>query len=116
MKKLIFVVTGVLLAVVVLSAGCTTKPAPKEPTQTAGILKDVNTPAEAGKDAVTVQTTVGPQTFPVTPSTQIFLEGQLCGLDDLNKVLADGNTTYTCTLLYDYEDNAVTLNVLKENK
>ena len=47
-----------------------------------GILKDINTPAEPGRDVVTVETPQGPRTFPVTPDTIITLKGQagaLCG-------------------------------------
>ena len=70
-----------------------------------GILKDINTPAEPGRDVVTVETPQGPRTFPVTPDTIITLKGQACALEDAGKALVAGNVTYVCTIIYDY-DNA----------
>ena len=104
MKKLIFVVTGVLLVMVVLSAGCATKPAPvapKAPETVTGILKDINTPDDPGKDVVVVQTPEGERTFPLTASTTYSLEGKTCLLPDVGKALDEGNVTYECTLVYD---------------
>jgi len=115
MKGLVFVVTGVLLAMVVLSVGCATKtpPAvPKAPTQNVtGILKDVNVPAEPGKDVITVETPLGLRTFAVTENTTFTLEGQACPIADVGAVLETGNATYQCILYYDDQLNAVTLNV-----
>ena len=117
MKRLIFVVTGVLLIMLVLSTGCATKTAtlapstPPPPKTVTGILKDVNTPAEPGKDVVTVQTPQGLQTYTITTNTTFTLEGQACPLTDIGNVLETGNTTYQCILYYDDQLNAVTLNV-----
>ena len=113
MKRLAFVVMGVLItmaALMALSAGCTSKAA--KPTQNAtGILKEVNTPAEPGKDVVTIQTPQGLQTFTLTADTTYSLKGQACALEDVGKVLGTANATYQCNLYYDDQLNAVNLTV-----
>ena len=118
MKSLVFVVIGVLLAMVVLSVGCATKtpPAvPKAPTQNVtGTLKDANTPAEAGQDVVTVETPQGLQTFPVTSNTTYTLEGKICTLEDINKAVEAANVSYNCTLVYDEELGAIGVYVTKK--
>lgn len=117
MKSPIFVVTGVLLAMVILSVSCAPKatPAPKAPTQNVtGTLMDVNTPPEAGKDVVTVQTPQGLQTFPVTSNTTYTLEGKICTLEDINKVVEAANASYNCTLVYDEELGAIGVYVTKK--
>jgi len=113
MKRLLFVVTLGFLAMAILSVGCVkTTPAPATPTQNVtGVLTDLNTPAEPGKDVVTVQTPQGPQTFPITANTNFALEGQVCTLDDVGKVLATANATYQCNLYYDEQLNVVNLTV-----
>ena len=114
MKRLIFVVTVGLLAMAILSTGCATKatPAPAATTQNiTGVLKDLNTPAEPGKDVVTIQTPQGLQTFPLTANTTYSLEGKTCLLNDVGKVLETGNATYQCNLYYDAQLNAVNLTV-----
>lgn len=115
MKRLVFVVTGVLLATVILFAGCAKKePVPAAPTQNVtGILKDVNTPAEPGKDVVVVQTPQGQQTLTITADTRITLDGDACPLEDIGKLVEAGNVTYNCTAIYDQYYNVVELAVLK---
>lgn len=106
MKRLVFVVTVVLLATAILSVGCSTKAAPKpaaKPPAT-GTLKDVNTPKEAGQDVITVQTPQGPTSVQVTPQTGFAFNGQFCTLDDLEAKLAAAaatNASYNCTIVYD---------------
>ena len=117
MKSLVFVVIGVLLAMVVLPVGCAKTPpvAPKAPTQNVtGTLKDVNTPADAGKDVVTVETPQGLQTFPVTSNTTYTLEGKICKLEDINKVVEAANVSYNCTIVYDDELGAIGVYVTKK--
>ena len=113
MKRLVFVVVGVLLAMVVLFTGCSSKAPPASapvapaapPTQeVTGILKDVNTPAETGKDVVTIQTPQGEKTLPIAADTTFKLEGKACTLDqiaalDLEKV------SYNCTTVYGIDQN-----------
>ena len=117
MKRLVFVVTGVLLATAILSVGCGAKttPAPAAPTQNVtGTLKDANTPAEAGQDVVTVETPQGLQTFPVTSNTTYTLEGKICTLEDINKAVEAANVSYNCTLVYDEELGAIGVYVTKK--
>ena len=117
MRRFVFLITGILLATVILSVGCGTKatPAPAAPTQNVtGVLKDVNTPAEAGKDVVTVETPQGLQTFPVTANTTYTLEGKTCTLEELNKVVEAANVSYNCTLVYDEELGAIGVYVTKK--
>lgn len=118
MKSLVFVVIGVLLAMVVLSVGCATKTPPTVPTaptqNVTGILKDVNVPAEPGKDVITIETPQGLQTFPVTSNTTYTLEGKICKLEDINKAVEAANVSYNCTLVYDEELGAIGAYVTKK--
>jgi hypothetical protein len=99
MKRLIFVVTMVLLAMVVLSTGCT-KATPKTTTSNVtGVLKDINTPADPGADAVTITTPQGDKTFPLANGTSYSLEGRSCILADVGKVVDEGNQTLECTVV-----------------
>ena len=125
MKRLIFVVTMVLLAMVVLSGGCATKetPAPAAPTQNVtGTLKDINTPDDPGKDVVTVQTPQGDKTFPVTANTAYSIEGKTCLLADVGKAVDEGNVTYECTIVltglteYADEQSVLAIYVTKQVK
>ena len=116
MKRLVFLITGILLATAILSVSCGTKttPAPAAPTQNVtGTLKDVNTPAEAGQDVVTVETPQGLQTLTITADTKITLDGDACPLEDIGKLVEAGNVTYNCTAIYDQYYNVVELAVLK---
>ena len=81
MKRVVFVVAGVLLVMVVLLAGCTkTTPAPA-PTQTVtGNLPGVNPPAQPGPDVVTIQTPQGPQSSRLRLIPHIILEARLVPL------------------------------------
>lgn len=103
MKRLVFVVTVVLLAMAILTAGCT-KATPKEekmPTQNVtGTLKDVNTPKEAGQDAITVQTPQGSTSINITPQTGLSFDGKACTVDELDAKIA-ANTSYNCTIVFD---------------
>ena len=105
MKRLVFVLTVVLLAMAILSVGCTKaapKPAAKPPVT--GALTGVNTPAEGGQNTVTVQTPQGPTAIHVTDQTGIAFNGQFCTLEDLEAKLAAAaaaNISYNCTIVYD---------------
>lgn len=105
MKRLVFVVTVVLMAMAILSVGCTkATPAPAAQTPATGALTGVNTPAEPGQDVVTVQTPQGPTAVHVEGDTVIAFNGQFCTLDDLEAKLAAAtaaNTSYNCTIVYD---------------
>ncbi len=112
MKRLIFTVAVVLLASMILSAGCAPKktPAPAAPTtqNVTGILKDINTPDEPGKDVVVVQTPQGEKIIPITANTTYSIEGKTCFLAEVGKAVDEGNVTYECTVvltgLGPYED------------
>lgn len=120
MRGVVFLITGILLATVILSVGCGTKPTPAPaaaPTQNVtGVLTDVNTPAEPGKDVVVVQTPQGQQTLTITADTRITLDGDACPLEDIGKLVEAGNVTYNCTAIYDQYYNVVELAVLKPVK
>lgn len=100
MKRL-FVVTGVLLAMVILCAGC----AAKEPSVVAaaqnvtGELKYLSVPLEGGNVTLTVETPQGVQTIPVADNTTFTIDGKACTIEDIGKALVTGNTTYNCTIV-----------------
>lgn len=101
MKRLIFVGTVVLLAMAILTAGCTkATPAPMPNETVTGTLTNVNTPADPGQDAITVQTPQGPTVINVTPQTGISFNGQACTVDELDAKIA-ANTSYNCTIVFD---------------
>ncbi len=115
MKRLVFVVTVALLATAILSVGCTkaTPPATKAPPENVtGVLKDVNTPAEPGKDTVTVQTPQGAQTLPITATTAFSVGGKACTLDELD-ALNTTNASYNCTVVLDVDGIVVGVDVTK---
>ncbi len=102
MKRLVFVATVVLLATTVLSVGCGTKtPAPAAPTtqNVTGVLKDLNTATDPGKDVVTITTPQGDKTFNLAADTTFSIEGRSCVLAELGKTVDEGNATYECTVV-----------------
>ena len=105
MKRLVFVLTVVLLAMAILSVGCTkATPAPAAKPPVTGGLTDVNTPAEGGQDTVTVTTPQGPTAVHVTDQTGFSFNGQFCTLDELEAKVAAAeaaNISYNCTIVYD---------------
>ncbi len=108
MKRFVFVFTVVLLALAILSVGCgSTAPAapaaPPAATTVTGILKDINTPTEPGKDVVVVQTPQGQQTFPFAETTKFILEGQACPVGQLGELVDQGYVSYNCTLVVNDE-------------
>ena len=121
MKRFVFVFTVVLLALAILSVGCgSTAPAapaapaaPPAATTVTGILKDINTPTEPGKDVVVVQTPQGLQTLTITPDTKFTLEGGACPLEDAGKLTDQGNVTYNCTVQYDEYYNLAAVAIWK---
>ena len=116
MRGLVFVVTLVLMAMAILSVGCTkatpTPVAPPEKTIT-GNLTDINTPAEPGPDTVTVQTPQGTQVIPITGDTAFSLAGQACNIEDVAKVEAETGVQYNCTVVYNDETGASNVYVVK---
>ena len=111
MKRLVFVVTMVLLALVVLSAtGCSTKATPSKEIK--GTLKDINTPAEAGADTITVKTPEGDKTIPITGSTAFSIGGKVCTIDQVD-ALNLGNASYNCTIVLDVDGIIVGIDVTK---
>lgn len=117
MKRVVFVVTGVLLAMVIVLVGCSPKatpapaPAPKAPTQNVtGILKDII--PVPGQETVTIQTPQGPRTFRINSYTTFSLGGEACTLDELDKAAAS-NVSYNCTLTQDDERGLTAIYVTK---
>lgn len=101
MKRL-FLVTGVLVAMMALSAGCAAKAQPAAvPQNITGELRYLSIPLEGGDATLTVQTPQGPQTIQLASNTTYSLDGQVCKLDEIGKVLAEGGTTYNCSVVID---------------
>ena len=115
MNRLIFGLMGGFLVLTALFVGCVkTTPAPAAPTQNVtGTLEVINTPAEAGPDAVTIQTPQGLQTFPITPNTTLALGGKVCTLEDLD-ILEAANVSYNCTIVLDENMNVLAVEVTKK--
>lgn len=115
MKRVVLVVTGVLLVMVVLFVGCTPKtaPAPVATQTVTGVLGTINTPAEPGPDIVTIQTPEGLKTFPINAYTTYSLGGNACTLDQLEAVTT-GNVSYNCTLVMDDEMGLTAIYVTKQ--
>lgn len=120
MKRFVFVLAGILLAMMILSAGCSKPtPAPSAPeikTNT-GNLTDINTPAEPGPDTITVQTPQGATTLPIATDATFSLNGQACTLDQLAGLELAG-TSYNCTYVYSWDpetthEEVVGINVTK---
>ena len=116
MKKLVFMVTAVLLVMAVLSVGCTPKaapPAPAAPTtqNVTGEFKGV-TPATPGANAtVTVQPAQGPPlTFSLAANATFAFEGQACTLEALENYIA-ANVSYNCTVVYDEQLDVIAVYV-----
>ena len=97
MKKITFLTMGVFMALVVLS-GCANKtPSVAAATRNiTGELTYLSVPLEGGPAYLTVNTTQGVQTIPLTDNTTYKLDGKACSLDDIGKALANGDTTYEC--------------------
>lgn len=111
MRRLVFVVVGVLLAMVVLSVGCAPKatPAPAAalmaPTQNVmGILESINTPLDPGPDAVTIRTPQGLRTFPLSPDAKYYCQGEVCPPEEVQRIESDTKVSYDCTVVYDVEN------------
>jgi hypothetical protein len=111
----------ILLALILVAAGCsstpasttttpaTTTPAVKTPVTTSeGTVTDVNPKTSS----VTVETPKGPETVKVTPTTQISLNGNTCSLDQLDATLAASGQSYDCTVVTDETGNVVSVNVV----
>jgi hypothetical protein len=123
MKRTAFVIIGILLAGVIITAGCTsntnmpTMPAmPAMPTQNiTGVLKNVVKPA-AGNSTLTVQNQQGNMTVSITPNTAVFIDGQACTVDQL-AALQLANASYNCTTVFYIDGNGqmvtVDVNVTK---
>ncbi len=109
MKKTILGVIATLLVLATVAVGCTgAQPAATAPEVTEGVLEEVS-PQEG---TVTVETPQGPTTFPISPTTELTIEGKTCSLEDIDKLVASGDT-YNCTIIYDEEGNTLAVNVTK---
>lgn len=99
MKKF-FAVTGVLLAMVILYAGCALAAQPAaEPKDVTGELRYLSVPLEGGDVTLTVQTPQGPQAIQLASNATYELDGKACTVDDIGKALVAGDTTYNCTVV-----------------
>ena len=105
MKKFVFVFAGILLAMTILSAGCSKPaPAPSAPEKKtgSGTLTDINTPKEAGADAITIKTPEGVKALPIAADATFSLNGQTCTLDQLDGLELAG-VSYNCTYVYSWD-------------
>ena len=105
MKRFVFVLAGILLVMMILSAGCSKPaPAPSAPVEKTGTgtLTDINTPAEAGADAITIKTPEGAATLPIAADATFSLNGQTCSLDQLAGLELAG-VSYNCTYVYTWD-------------
>ena len=96
MRRL-FVVIGVLAV-----AGCAAKAQPAAVLQNVtGELRYLSVPLEDGNGnvTVTIETPQGPQTIQLASNTTYSLDGQVCKLDEIGKVLLEGGTTYNCSVV-----------------
>ena len=111
MKRLVLILAWILLANMALSVGCA-KGAPTAIVQTiTGELEYLTVPLAWGETVpleygnanetatVTVQTPQGPQTIQLASNTTYSIDGQACKLEDIGKVLVEGDTTYNCTIV-----------------
>ena len=101
MKKFAFFLTGLLLAMSMLSVGCTKATLTLTPAQTqnvTGNLTNVLT-SPSGNATLTIQTPQGTQTIPVTENTTYSLNGRTCLLSEVGKAVAEANTTLVCTVV-----------------
>jgi outer membrane protein assembly factor BamB len=121
-KKFIWGLGVILLAFMIVAAGCAA-PAPTPPATTpAATAPAVKTPvtSEQGTlgevnpqtSTVVVETPQGPETFKVTPNTFLTLEGKTCSLDQLDALQASG-ADYDCNVVTDADGNVLALNVFK---
>ncbi|MDO8579048.1 MAG: hypothetical protein Q7R50_07730 [Dehalococcoidales bacterium] len=98
MKKVVFIILGILLVLSMVSVGCSKKPTQNvTPTQNiTGTLEGIT-----GQN-VTIVTSQGTQTFPIASNVTSFLAGTACSLDEIQQA-ATGNVSYNCTLVIDQE-------------
>ena len=105
MKSVVSVITVILLAmaVMVMSGGCAakTKPVAVAPQNVTGDLKSVSVSTAGGEKTLTVQTPQGVQSVRVAENTTYSINGKACGIDEIGQALAEGNTTYNCTVILD---------------
>ncbi len=100
MKRLVFVTMVILLAMAILAVGCArTPPAPATTQNVTGVLKNLNTPDNPGKDTVTIQTPGGDKTFALSANTTFSVEGRSCTLEQVGQAVDEGNVTYECTVV-----------------
>ncbi len=113
MKKVVYVLLGLLLAsVTVVGAGCTTKTTPPAQNQTiTGTVTGNPITTTGGNTTITITTPSGPQVFPVSPTPSTTFAGQACTIDQLNQLVAD-NQSYNCTIVYSDQLGVVAINVV----
>lgn len=98
--KRFLAIAGVLMAIVILSAGCAAKAQPAvAPKDITGELKYLSVPLEGGDVTLTVQTPQGPQNIQLAANATYQLEGKACSVEDIGNALVAGNTTYNCTVV-----------------
>ena len=103
MKKVVYVLSTVLLIMTTVSAiGCS-NPAPAQNVthNITGTVtgNPITLPSTVtGNATITITTPSGPQIFPISPNASTTYAGNFCTIDQLNQYVAD-NTTYNCTIV-----------------
>ncbi len=114
MKKVVIIVSGVLLFALPLLASCSTKAAAPATKTITGTVVSVNTPAQPGPDQITIQTAAGQQkSFTIDPTSNVSLDGFVCPIEQVGQTISTGNATYNCTIVYDETYHAIAAGVYK---
>ena len=102
--KIVFMVTGVLMAMAALSVGCAPKVAAPAATPNVAVPAATHnvtgTVTSLNSTSITIKTTTGTQTFPLTDNTTYELQNQSCDLAQAGQAVSKGNVTYNCTVIY----------------
>ncbi len=96
MKKVVYVLLGVLLVMAMLLGGC--QPAPETP---APVQTVIGTLGGITPSSVTVNTPGGAQVLPITANTEFTLNGVTCPIEEIQKIEAATNSSYNCTVVLD---------------
>ena len=120
MKRVVVFLSGALVLVLAVLAGCTSKPAAPAPAtqnvtqNVSGTVVSINTPSQPGQDQIVVQTPQGQQTFFITPGTNLSYNNTACPIEDAGKLITQNGTTYNCTIVYDETYHAIAAGIWKQ--
>jgi uncharacterized protein YcfJ len=114
MKKVVYILVGLLLvAAVGAGTACTntSTPAPAANQTITGTVTGNPVVTASGNTTITITTPSGPQIFPVNPVAASTFAGNACTLDQLDQLVAD-NVTYNCTIVYNANQGVLAINVV----